>query len=247
VVGGSNVFTGRIFANDGITSVKVQGDLRGGAGGSSGTIQSDGNIGPVTIFGDLVSGTGSQAGAIIAGDALGAVKVNGSLLGTAAQNALVVARGQETQGATTDVAIKSVTVGGSVLFARILAGFDGTLAAVNPDAQMGALKVGRDWTASTVNVGAILPAGDGILGTADDAAVGAGSTAIFSKIASITIGGSVVGTDSVVDHFAFVSQEIGSFKVAGTVIPLNPGKQNDSEIAVALDFGAGSDVLLNEA
>ena len=44
----------------------------------------------------------------------------------------------------------------------------------------------------------------------------------FSKIASITIAGQVLGTAAAGDNFGFVAQQIGSVQVGGTVIPLTP-------------------------
>jgi hypothetical protein len=68
-------------------------------------------------------------------------------------------------------------------------------------------------------------------GNADDASIGAGNSALIARIASIVIGGHLVGSpDSVsnTDHFGFVAQQIGSFKAGGfsavlhsTALPLD--------------------------
>lgn len=154
-----------------------------------------------------------------AGDQLGAVSVKGNLFG-----ALILARGQVTQGAATDVAIKSLTVSGSVLFSKIIAGFDVLMSAVtNGDAQIGAVTVSGDWLGSDLAAGAIQGAG-GDFGDGNDT-VAAGSAGIISRIASVTIKGGLHGTHSGIsnsDTFGFVAQEIGAFSVGGQKLKLTP-------------------------
>jgi len=103
--------------------------------------------------------------------------------------------------------------------------------------------VRRDWIASNLVAGIRnLGADDNFGGTGQDADnvnygdahdtyIGLGS--IFNRIASIVIGGTVVGTAGGGDHFGFSSVQIGSFKSLGftasldsatadEVIPLSP-------------------------
>jgi hypothetical protein len=44
---------------------------------------------------------------------------------------------------------------------------------------------------------------------------------VISKIASVTIGGIVVGTTTTGDHFEFAAEQIGSFKSVGFTAPLD--------------------------
>jgi len=127
--------------------------------------------------------------------------------------------------------------------ALILAGYDADLNPQNADAQIGAVKVGGDWVASSLAAGAT-DGGDGF-GNATDAVIAGGndSPAIQSRIASIQIGGQALGTPDAVnntDHFGFVAQQIGSFKVGGTVFPLLALANDD------LAVGATGDLRLRE-
>src|SRR4051812_38674565 len=46
------------------------------------------------------------------------------------------------------------------------------------------------------------------------------SPPILAKIASITIGGQARGTIGGADHYGFVSDQIGAFKVGGIAVPV---------------------------
>jgi hypothetical protein len=70
----------------------------------------------------------------------------------------------------------------------------------------------------------------------------------FSKITSINIGGVIRGTISVNNHFGFVSEEIGSFIVGGTKIPLTKGRSNDNlgTNLAKYELGISEDVTIRE-
>jgi hypothetical protein len=114
------------------------------------------------------------------------------------------------------MAIGRITIGGHAEFASILAGYDRFLAAKNGNAQIGAVKVGGDWIASSLVAG-VQDTGAAGFGVGDTI-IGGGAS--IAKIASIVIGGQVVGTPGGGDHFGFVSHTIGSFKAAGFTAPL---------------------------
>lgn len=102
--------------------------------------------------------------------------------------------------------------------AQVLAGFDTALAPVNPDAAIGAIKVGGNWIASSAAAG-IGPGADALFGTGDDGAAtpAAGFThnaKIISRIVSIQIGGSAGTSAQPGDHFAFTAQRIGKLTVS---------------------------------
>jgi hypothetical protein len=114
---------GNINAANGISSVRIHGEL------SAQIVSSAGNIGSVTVGGDLAGATISSAGA------LGSVKITGLLIDSSI---------------TTVGSIASVTVGKSVNGSQILAGAAAvSVSAVN----IGAIKVGGDWIASNVSAG----------------------------------------------------------------------------------------------
>jgi hypothetical protein len=152
--------------------------------------------------------------------------VKGSIVGNEKDNGTTLvtisARGQATPGATIDLAIDSLQVGGRVEFTNILAGFDQddtVLAGSNGNASIGSVKVGGNWIASNITAG-VQDGGASGFGTADDAVInipaGAPTDAIVARIASISIKGLVVGTaaaDGI--QFGFTAQQIGSFKALG--------------------------------
>jgi hypothetical protein len=62
-----------------------------------------------------------------------------------------------------------------------------------------------------------------------------------SRIASITIGGQVLGTLAGGDHFGFVAQTIGPVRIGGTAQPMTIGNGNDD-----LALGITGDLRVNE-
>jgi hypothetical protein len=142
------------------------------------------------------------------------------------------------------LAIKSLTVTGTVRDSQILAGYDATGAAVNADVQIGAVKVVGQWVASNLVAG--VSAGDDAIfatGDANEALIPAGN-AVVAKIASITIGGAAFGTsDDLRDGFGFSAEEIGSFKTGKAKLPLQRGAHNDT---TALLTGLTGDLRVRE-
>ncbi len=232
VLGSTGNGSGQINAAGMLAGVTIAHSLTAGTGVLSGSILSgtdsltSGKMTTVMIGGDMVNGS------IRSGDDIGSITVKGNLTGTLVKAAVISARGQAVQGLTTDVAIKSLTVGGTLLggnveFANILAGYDTNLNPVNPDAQIGTITVLKNWTASSVVAGAY-DAGAGGFGTAGNAKIaGADNAAIVSKIAGIVIGGSITGTAGGGDHFGFVAQQIASFKVGAKTQLLTAGSGTD--------------------
>ena len=229
VIGGAASSTGKIVANDGtIGAVKIGRDLVGGSVTGADTANGTGYIQgqrilSVTVGGSIIAGTDTsvgtltQSGSIRAEEDLGFISVKGGLIGNVTTDVVISARGKAVPTATTDLAIASITVGGRVENAKILAGFDIDLNEINGDAQIGTIKVGGDWIASSVSAG-VGDGGDGF-GNANDTLI-PGSGAIVARIAAIQIGGIVIGTGVAGDRFGFVSQQIGSFKSLGFSAPL---------------------------
>ena len=259
LIGGSSTFiSGEIFSFGDMGAVKISHDFIGGSiTGSasldrSGVIKSSGRISSVTIGGSIISGIDASSGALTfnatirAGNDIGSLTVKGSLIGhgdtgTGASPVVISARGQAIPlpaGATTDLAMGKISIGGRVEFANILAGYNTSLGAANGDAQIGSVKVGGDWAASNLVAGAKnLGTDDAVggpganadnvnYGDSHDLSIGVGNANILAKIASITIAGQVFGTPLSVnmnDHFGFVAEQIGSIKVGGNnlVLPAN--------------------------
>jgi hypothetical protein len=162
---------------------------------------------------------------------------------------LITARGQLAPLGAADVAVKSLTVGGSVEFTDLLLGYSRDGRGQNADAQIGAVTVGRDWIASSLVVG--VNPGDGFVGDGNESKLagnfGAGpvkdTAGVVSKIASIVIRGGIFGTPSafsLTDRFGFVAEQVGSFSVNGLALPLTAGASNNSfALGKALPIGAG--------
>ena len=229
--GGSGTRSGLILAGytttgSSVGNTVITGSVLGGSGIFSGGITSD-FIGNVTIGGDISTGTDPDSGFLKATVQLGAVKISGSLIGTSTAPVLLTTSGLPGNGPS----LKSLTIAGSVTFANLTFGI-GTA-----DAQVGAVKVGGNWTASNLVAG-IQPGDDELYGTSDDALPGnLDQPGIFSRIASITIGGRVEGTPGSTDHYAFISQEIGALKVNGIKFALQKGPGNDSNTAPQNQLG----------
>ena len=265
--GGAGESSGQVFANESLGPVKIGRDMIGGHGLYSAEIFTNiAGIASVTVGGSMLAGeaqpgavTGIPQPGIEAQTTLGPVKIKGSILGSDDSEIVITAGGNLTvpAGATTNVAITSIDVGGSVEHARILAGFDGFLAAINGSAGIGSVKVGGDWIASSLvagvqNLGANNAAGGTgpdadnlIFGNNSDHHIAAGPAGIRAKIASVTIKGLVIGTGGIAnDTFAFVAEEIGAFKAAGVAAPLMGGPNNDLfTLSAAHRIGTGKTTL----
>lgn len=111
------------------------------------------------------------------------------------------------------------TVLGSVEHTQVLAGYGTDNAQINGGAQIGPVKIGGDWSQSSISAG-FNPGGDGVFGTSDDTRIGSGPANIIGSIASIQIKGGIVGTGSGGDHYGFVAGQIGKFTTGRFKAPL---------------------------
>jgi hypothetical protein len=141
------------------------------------------------------------------------------------------------------VVLASLTVHQQVVYTNILAGYETHGLPQDGSAQIGAILVDGNWTASNAVAGAE-PGPDMLFGTRDDIRIPFSHAGILSEIASIVIGGVVAGTPSSVnahDHFGFVAQLIQSLMISGKTIALKPGPHND-----VISLGTTGDVTLRE-
>ena len=167
VLGGAGLASATLSSGGHYDSLEIVGDLAGGTGEDSGRLFVSRRLGQLHIGGDLRTGTGAGSGNIKVGADIGSLEIDGSLVGTSANRALITARGMTRPGRTRDLAIGSLSVGGSVEFASVLAGYDTLVRPVNGDASIGNVEVGGDWVASNLVAGAAAGT-DGLFGTADD-------------------------------------------------------------------------------
>jgi hypothetical protein len=233
VHGGDGAAGGLIFSITGrIGAVTIGGSIYFGSGGAGGVaILSAGDIGAIKVGGNVAGGT-----AIISPGKIGIIDVTGSMGGDPGFLVQIAALGKINPTSQADsVAIGRVTVGGNVISTQILAGYDATPSPINADASIGTVKVGGDWIASDLIAG-IKDGGDGYFGgpsnlgtvLTDDTVIPGGSAAILAKIASITIGGQVIGTPGINgDNYAFAAEQIGAMNIGGAAIALKSGPHND--------------------
>jgi hypothetical protein len=266
LIGGSSTShrSGYIFAAQDLTTLTISGSIIGGlapVGGSaveSGYVEAK-RIGSLTLNGSLIAGINNgngsfnKSGSIRVADDIGNLTIKGHVIGNTTNRAIISARGLVAPPATSDLAIGKLNINGRVEYGWIIAGVQTSGNNANADAQIGPVVIGGDWIASSMSAGAI-PGAGGAFGDANDAkmsGVGVKDIAnVSSKITSIVIGGQVMGTPTLVnDHFGFVAENIGSFKVKGgtTTYSLTAGNSND-DILLSLIFGGliGSDTRLNE-
>ena len=240
VVGGTFTETGGIESDGSLGTVKIVGDLRGKDFSSASNFKHTAFIlakaaitGGVTVGGSVIAGEQSGggalkfSGAIQAGDSLSTVTIAGAVLGNATTPVVISGVGQAVKTAT-DLAIKGVTIGGTVERALIQGGYDTDGLAANGDAQIGAIKVGGDLLATSIVAG--IQSTDAFFGNFDKVIATGDTPAIISKIASLTVGGQIAGTvdpgppaTKSVDMFGLEAQFIGAIKTGAVNLPLKAG------------------------
>lgn len=244
-----NTITGKL------TALAVKGSVR--------SVVSASDFGPITIGGNMdrviesgknipsLTIRGSVAnGIIFAEGTIGVLKIGGSLTGTIAAG-LSSTLAPTTQAAS--VVIKSLIVGGDVRNAAILAGSSTLFGTFNADVSIGTITVSGDWVQSNVSAGvSVLVGVTGVpfdtLGIGQGGAfngVAGGNPAILARIAAITIKGQVSGTSpapgGIADHFSFIAQQIGSFKIGTAKLPLTPALNTPIPLGIT-----GGDVTVRE-
>lgn len=272
--GGAGVGSGALVADGNLRSLIV-GSFAGGVGAESGMVETGlgivnpGHSGAIRVLGAFDAGgtPGAGAASILIGGNLTSLTIDGATSGATVRvgdalrafvakgnvtDSLVSARGQITPSRVSDVAIGSIAVLGNVSDSLFLAGYRVDGAAVNGDAQIGSVVVRGNWTASSLVAGVRDVDGDGF-GDADDETIAPGSATIFSRIASIVIGGAVTGTAAgvnAIDHFGFTAQQVVKMKVGAVTLPLSATlgqvfEQDTAGVNGALG-STGNDVTIRE-
>jgi hypothetical protein len=245
-LGGTKSGSGSIFGGD-LGRVSIGGSLVSGSAQfaqpleNAGSILAD-RITSLVIGGELVSGLDETTakfennGAVRVTHDIGSVTI-GSVRGNPTNPVYITAGGRQNPKGGADVAIGRLTIRGSAQHMQVLAGYDrtnvdGRPRAVNADAQIGAVTVGGDWTASSVVAGAV--AGDnGYFGDGDaneGKTTGAGvkdTAGVTSKIGSLTIRGAATSSADGADHYGVMAEAVGAVKVGPTAVALKAGTSND--------------------
>ena len=200
----------------------------------------------VSIGGSIYAGsdTLTASAAISANLDIGSLTVKGGLIGNHNEHVTISAIGPASPGVT-DIAMGAITIGGRVDYTDILAGYGITRVAANGDAQVGTVKVGGNWSASNLIVGAQnIPSINIKFGDANDTLIPGGSPGILASVASIISSGHVYGTSNdlfAVDHFGFVAELFSFFSAGGVVYANNPPAHAES-----LSLVPTHDVTLHE-
>ncbi len=241
LVGGNGSYSGRVFV-DRITNLTINGDVSGGSATGTSSLFFSGSISVGTArnltVGSLISGFDGTSGeylnngAIVASNNIENLRILRNVIGNSSNPALIQARGQASPSGRSDFAFGSITIGGDVTRSKFIAGINSSRFLSNADAQIGAVVVNGNWTASDLLAGA-QHHGGGFYAKFSGTGV-TDSTRIRSSIASITIGGTVRGTTSAGDHFAFAAENIGRLKIGATSYALTSGPSNDNRLLDAL-------------
>jgi len=237
-----------------IGKIMIRGDIASLAEAGLPQILAD-HLGSFTVGGSIVAGTldtittPAQFELLSVAHGIGQIMVKGDIRGSvglmgSVVTVLIDASGPDNPTSPNDLAIGKITIGGTAEHLRILG------RGIGHNAQIGAVKVGGDWIASDLvsgitNLGADdAPGGTGA--NADDMNFGDVHdhlvTGAISKIASITIGGAILGTRTTGDHFGFSAAQIGAFKYGPVVAHLTTG--TDAPLALSPFTG---DVTLRES
>ncbi|MEA3187230.1 MAG: hypothetical protein QOD99_1060, partial [Chthoniobacter sp.] len=259
VKGGNGNWSGAILAQAqlffplaALSKLTIDGDLLGIDVNSANNISQSayieaGHIGSLSVH-DVIAGSNSGAGGIANSGAIRAtqdistITISGNLTGTAENNAIISANGFVPQSSTakTDLAIGTLTIGGTMTRAEILAGYNTAATSTNPrgvltdgDAQIGTVRINVDMVASSIVAGASAGA-DAKFGTPDDAAGPDHLSGIFAKIAAVVIGGTAAGSATGTEHFGIVAQEVQAVSIGTDTLDLHPGPSNETATGVPI-------------
>lgn len=245
-IGASLEYSGHIRVGK-VSNLTIGRDVIGGSAPGSetrmycGSVIAD-NVSNFVLGGSLFSGLGLPSrpdnqfnnGAIISKNAIDNLTIRGDVRGNSTQSALIAARGQIRPRGATDLAFGNINIAGNVERGDIRAGNGAFFESgsftflTNPDAQIGSVTVGGNWTASELGVGTYSRTGDRynklvMAGVPD-------SSRRLAKIGSIAIGGSVRGTSTAGDQFGFIAEEIGRVRIGGSDRALVSGPSNDNQL-----------------
>jgi hypothetical protein len=196
----------------GAHKVRVSGDVEGVRFAGS-----KGSFGSVVIGGDFNS-VGRINSGLFADGTIGSIAVTGDLAGSAAAPLTISAQGIKKPAAGAAPSLGKAKIGGSVDFAKIMAGYAIDGRATNADARIGTVHVTGDWKASDLVAGARTT--NEFFGDDDDTLIPSGS-GVAARIAGIIIKGDVLGTPTQTgDDFGFVAEAIGTMRVGGVRLAL---------------------------
>lgn len=193
VIGGGGVNSARIEIGGNAGTVTIRGSVQGSGGEESARIEVNGNIGPLKIGGSVVGSTGYRSGSINIGGSGAGLAIGGDVRGGTGGNN-VISDGQVLYFGDCNGTVK---IGGSIIG--------------GPAAASGDVKVGN--TASLFIGGSIL--GDGIFVTGQFVAFPSGNLS-FGNVPSVTITGDVMG--SPFGGGLLIGGNAAKFTIGGSII-----------------------------
>ncbi len=221
LLGGAAANVGSIISGTTMGSVFVGGSVEGGAAPNAGIIESGTNMGSVFVKGHVIGGTADHTGTIHSTQTMGNVVVLGSIIGGAVTNpgdsdaGLVYA--YNPSSGTGDESIGSVKIAGSLIGGP--GSFGGSLYADHniKSVTLGGSLIGGSGNASGTievggNIGAIKIGGEMRGGSASIS--GSILTFMDGSIASVTIGGAVIGSGLTANGI-FAAKQLGAVKIGG--------------------------------
>ncbi|MHA3772528.1 hypothetical protein ACXR0O_13415 [Verrucomicrobiota bacterium sgz303538] len=229
VIGTDGTHSGSISLEGDLRKLRIGGDTTGGEGLLSGSIlDENGGIKSLFVRGALIAGDGDGAGTLRVSNDIAKLRISKGIVGDSEHRAVISAAALETKQDSSDRAFGRIQIGGSVRFADVLAGYGTDLQPINGDAQIGQVKVLRDWVASNLSAGVQSLSGTDSFGAQTDGVISQGNTeSIISRIAAIRIKGEVIGTGDPGDQYGFVAEQIGKVVVHKTKMQLSAGAHND--------------------
>ncbi len=237
IIGGSGTNSAAVFCQGGTLSMSVKSSIIGGEGFGSASVRANSAgtlLKSLAVGGSIVSTNGDL---IIDAIRIGTMKVGGDLAAYGdTGKILLLASGAAAPTTTAEsVAIGKLTVGGDVKNAIIGAGLTVTLTGNTPDAAIGSVKIGGSLVASSIVAGIARVSGG--FGDADDtlATGNAGNPAIIARIASIAVGGQIIGTaGGAPDSFGIEAEQINVITIGKVKVPLTAAK-NDLKLGFTAD------------
>ncbi len=251
--GGSGQSSGLIYSKNGIGLLTIGRDIVGDTGPASGSILTSDNhfIAPVLgliVHGGVRSGTGAGSGGIVVGGNILLLQIDKDVVGTDASPVFIDAYNIPAAKAKSNVAIKTVHIKGSVTDVQLGAGYHPGFY-IEPDAQIGHVTIGGDFTRSSIVAGATDVSMDGY-GNADDIVDPVATVAgfdhpdIHSAIASVVIKGGVFGSTDTTAHFGIEAESVGTLTIGKNQITLQDGPSNDRSHVI--DTDTETNVTVNE-
>jgi hypothetical protein len=212
LIGGSGEKSGSVHSDDKMTSAFVGGSILGGAGKESGRMFSHHALGAVTVRHDVLGGAGEHSGKIQGDSNVGNVMVGGSLRGSDGSSGGMI---DAFDGLGFVTVVGDVAAGSNTIFGAEISGGNGSIAGVMICGSLLGGPNGGGRITSNHDIGPVVIKGS-VIG---DSGVSSGS--IFNsnggRIASVTIGGSLLAGPGYASGAVSAAGSMGPVKIGGQV------------------------------